>query len=63
MPIMKAGAGAFDFLEDVGSLCGPDERLGVLVVAIDVVIDGGDEFFHAAWTMILHTRHHYDALH
>jgi len=48
MPIMKGSAGAFDFLEDVGGLGGPDEGLGVLVVAVDVVIDGSDEFFQAA---------------
>jgi hypothetical protein len=48
LPIIKSGAGAFDFLEDVGGLWGPDERLGFLSVSVDVVVDGGDEFFNAA---------------
>jgi hypothetical protein len=38
---MNSGAGAVDFLEDVGDLCGPDERLGFLIVSVDVVVDGG----------------------
>jgi hypothetical protein len=44
---MRGGKGASKFL-DVGSLCSPNERLRVLVVAVDVVVDGADEFFHAA---------------
>jgi hypothetical protein len=35
----EGGAGAFDFLDAVGSLCGPDERLGFLVVAFHDHVD------------------------
>jgi hypothetical protein len=40
--------GAFDLLQDVGCFSSPDERLGVLIVQVDVVVDGGHELFDAA---------------
>jgi hypothetical protein len=42
---MQNGPCAGDFFEDVVGLCGPDEGLGVIVVAVDVVADGHDELF------------------
>ena len=36
---------AGDFCKDVGSFGGPDERLWILVVPVDVVSDGHDEVF------------------
>jgi hypothetical protein len=32
--MMKGGAGAFDFLQDVGGLGGPDERLVITYDAL-----------------------------
>lgn len=34
---------ASDLLSDVVRLCRPDERLGILIVAVDVFSDGPDE--------------------
>jgi hypothetical protein len=31
-----------------GGGCGPDEGFGALVVMIDIVFDGGDQFDHIA---------------
>ncbi len=45
---MQGGAAALDFFKDIGSGRGPDEGLGVLVVLSDVILNGGDEFVHAA---------------
>jgi len=45
---MKGGASALDLLQDVGGFCGPDERLGVFVVQVDVVKDCRNEFFDIA---------------
>jgi hypothetical protein len=42
---MQDSAGAGDFLKDVAGLGGPDERLGIVVVAVDVVTDSHDELF------------------
>ena len=36
---------ACDLFQDVSGLCGPDEGLWVIVVAVDVFCDGGDELF------------------
>ncbi len=38
---------ADDFLQDVASAPGPDERLGVGIVLSDVLIDGLDQLCHA----------------
>ena len=45
---MKSCAAALDFFENIGGFGGPDERFWAVVVAIDVVVDGGDEFVDAA---------------
>ena len=45
MPIIQGAAGALDLFEDIGSLCSPDERLGVQVVLVDVLSDSHDQFF------------------
>ena len=45
---MKNGVTALDLFKDVGSLGGPDEGFGSLVVMGDVVLNGGDEFRDAA---------------
>ena len=41
-------ASTFDFFQDISGAGGPDERLGALVVVIDVISDCGDEFFDIA---------------
>ena len=43
--IIKRGASAGDFFEDVGCFSGPDEWFWILVVMVDVVADGSDELF------------------
>ena len=45
MPIIERAPGTLDLLEDVGSLSGPNEGLGALVVFVDVLSDGRDQFF------------------
>src|SRR5437016_4108466 len=45
---MESAASTFDLLQDISGAGGPDERLGALVVVIDVVSDRGDEFFDIA---------------
>ena len=45
MPIIERAPGTLDLFEDIGSLGGPDERLGALVVFVDVFSDGHDQFF------------------
>ena len=45
MPIIERASGTLDLFEDIVSLGGPDERLGALVVFVDVVSDGHDQFF------------------
>ena len=45
MPIIKCAAGALDLLEDIGGFGGPDEGFGILVMFVDVLTDGRDEFF------------------
>jgi hypothetical protein len=45
---MQRAAGAFDLFEDVGGACRPDEGFGVVVVTIDVISDGHDQFFQIA---------------
>ena len=44
---MKAPAGAFNLLQDVGGLGGPDETFWLFIMAVDVLVDGGDEFLDA----------------
>ena len=39
--------GANDFLQDVASAFGPDERFGLGVVMSDVFIDDANQFRHA----------------
>jgi len=38
---------ADDFLQNVISLGGPDERFWILIMHVDVFLDGGDEFWNA----------------
>jgi hypothetical protein len=45
MPIIEGASGALDLFEDIGSLRGPDKRLGHLVVFVDVLSDSHDQFF------------------
>ena len=45
---MKDGSGTLDLFQDVGGLCGPDKGLGILVVTVDVLADGLDQFLDAA---------------
>ena len=45
MPIIEGSAGTLDFFEDIGGLRGPDEGLGALVMFVDELSDGHDEFF------------------
>ena len=45
---MQRPASAFDLLQDVGSAGRPDEGFGVVVMAIDVIADGHDQFFEIA---------------
>jgi Bacterial membrane protein YfhO len=45
MPIIKSAPGTLDLFEDVGSLGGPEEGFGTLVVFVDVLSDGRDQFF------------------
>ena len=42
---MESVASTFDLLQDISGTGGPDERLGALVVVIDVISDRGDKFF------------------
>jgi hypothetical protein len=35
----------FDLFQDISGAGGPDDRLGALVVVINVISDGGDKFF------------------
>src|SRR5512141_2560837 len=42
---MQGAAGAFDFLQNVGSAGRPDEGFGLVVVAVDVTADRHDQFF------------------
>ena len=48
MPIIKTCVSAFNLLQDVGGFRGPDEGLWVLIVAVDVFVDCGDQLFDAA---------------
>ena len=43
---MKGRAGALDLFQYLGCLGGPDERLGIVVMMVDVVSDGCDEVFY-----------------
>ena len=45
MPIIEGAPGTLDLFEDVASLGGPDERLGALVVFVEVLSDRHDQFF------------------
>jgi hypothetical protein len=45
MPIIKCAAGELDLLEDIGGFGGPGEGFGILVMFVDVLTDGHDEFF------------------
>ena len=45
MPIIERASGTLDLFEDIGSLGGPDERLGALVVFVDVFSDSHNQFF------------------
>ena len=45
MTFMKGAVGAGNFSEDVGGFGGPDEGLGIFVVAVDVSSNGQNEFF------------------
>lgn len=45
---MERTARALNLFEDVGGACRPDEWLGVVVVAIDIIADGHDQFFEIA---------------
>ena len=45
---MKSGASPFDLLEDVDGFGGPDEGLGMFIMAVDVLIDSCDEFLDAS---------------
>jgi hypothetical protein len=42
---MESAASPFDLLQDISDTGGPDERLGALVLVIDVITDRGDKFF------------------
>ena len=44
MSIIESGAGALDFFEDVRRLGCPDKWLGIVVVAIDVLVNGRNQF-------------------
>src|SRR5271168_1699328 len=44
---MKYGASPFDLLEDVAGFGGPDERLGMFIMTVDVLVDSCDEFLNA----------------
>src|SRR5579872_2341302 len=48
MTFIQGAASALDLFQDVGGAGRPNERFGVLVVAVDVVSDGEDEFFEIA---------------
>ena len=45
---MQGATGTFDFLQDIGGTRRPDKRLGVFIVAVDIVSDRGDELFDIA---------------
>src|ERR1700686_2372955 len=45
---MELSAGAFDFLQDVGSLRGPDKGFWLGVVLVDVVTYGHDQLLDIA---------------
>src|SRR4029077_1693313 len=45
LTFMEGAASTFDPFQDISGAGGPDERIGALVVVIDVVSDRGDEFF------------------
>lgn len=46
LPIIESAAGALDLFEDIRGADGPDERIGLQVVLVDVNADGHNEFFH-----------------
>src|ERR1039457_6583180 len=48
MPIIKGASSALDLFEDIGGLGCPDERLGTLVVFVDIFTDGCGEVFSIA---------------
>ena len=41
-------AGALDFFQNIGRFGGPDKRFGMVVVLVDVVANGQDQFFDFA---------------
>src|ERR1700747_1578123 len=45
---MQRPAGAFDLLQDVGSVGRPDEGFGMFVVPVDVTADCREQFFEIA---------------
>jgi len=48
--LVLCNSGSFtttDFFQDFIGALGPDERLGILIVEANAVLDGGDEFSHA----------------
>ena len=47
MPIIQGGVSTLNLLQDVGSCGGPDKRLGVFVVLVNVIKEGGDQFLNA----------------
>jgi len=47
LPIILRGAGAFDFLEDVAGFGGPDERLGMFVVMVNIIEDRSNQLLDA----------------
>jgi hypothetical protein len=46
--IKKSLAGTLDLFEDILGGSSPDERFGMFVVMIHVVVDGGDQFHYVA---------------
>ena len=48
--IVESLAGTFDFFQDVGWFGGPDERLWLVTMPVDVGTDGVDELFDIAKT-------------
>jgi len=48
MTFIQGATSALDLFQDVGGAGRPNERLGILIVTIDGVSDGQDEFFEIA---------------
>ena len=48
LTFIESAPSTFDFLQDIGGGSCPDVRFGVVVVLVDIGVDGPDKFIHTA---------------